>query len=207
MFSGISIDTLTIPDNFFINHKERVYRYLLSSDLSYLENPTNGQRVTIGASPNPTRMFHLARINKLNISNNILKSLKYSTSFDSMFSRSSARDYRKVSLIDPSNSTPNTEHENLEELLGVNFYSQDAPIDTAGTDFSKLDTTNAVSMHDMFGNAHFTNFDTSKIKTDNVINMNYLFQGFDTSLNDLIINSMNTKNVFYMRSTFSYILN
>ena len=207
MFSGISIDTLTIPDNFFINHKERVYRYLLSSDLSYLENPTNGQRVTIGASPNPTRMFHLARINKLNISNNFLKSLKYSTSFDSMFSRSSARDYRKVSLIDPSNSTPNTEHENLEELLGVNFYSQDAPIDTAGTDFSKLDTTNAVSMHDMFGNAHFTNFDTSKIKTDNVINMNYLFQGFDTSLNDLIINSMNTKNVFYMRSTFSYILN
>lgn len=207
MFSGISIDTLTIPANFFINHKERIYRYLDANNLSHIENPTNDQRVTIGASPNPSYMFYFARINKLNISDNFLESLKYSTSFGHMFDRATARDYRKVSLINPSNSTPNTEYENLEELISVNFSDQDAPIDTAGTDFGELDTTNAISMDYMFSNAHFTNFDTSKIKTDNVINMNYLFNGFDTSLNDLIINSMNTKNVFYMRGTFSYILN
>jgi formylglycine-generating enzyme required for sulfatase activity len=228
MFKGLTINTLTIPENFKINNHSKKFANVdlssgtaslmkdimetKSSKLFYSENeildfvnnsnwdPTNS--TTFNNPLYGDFVIALSPSCKELFFRIRVNELNISNEF--LESLSATRDISGLfSSACCRNFNENWALKPSE--FNRSSYVSGGAIKTNLTDFSKIDTSSALIFTSAFGEAMLENLDLSTLNTNNAFDLTYTFARWDLSLNPLVLSSMDTSNVRSMVGTFSYI--
>jgi formylglycine-generating enzyme required for sulfatase activity len=228
MFNNLSINTLTIPENFKIsNHSKKFINsnlvgssvgfikqlmqnassklfYTQDEILNFMNDPNYEDIQNIGTSNNPNPLYGSFEIALSPSCDNLFEDLRaneLNISDNFLESLSATRDI--TNLFNSASSRNINEHWSYEEYSPGQILG--GAIKTNSTNFSKLNTSSVVFFHRAFSKAMLENLDLSTLNTSKGLDLSYMFNYWDLSLNPLVLSNMDTSSARTMSYMFSEI--
>ena len=220
MFQDLSINTLTIPENFKINDhsKKFINQSLHGGSASTIQNIIETKGSKLFYSENEI----LDSVNDPNWGSNTSPlfdnfSFALPPSCEYLFSDIRVNELNisnefLESLSATRNITSlfyNAQCRNLNENWSLSARTSDellgGAIKTNLTNFSKINTSSVISFNSAFEKAVIENLDLSMLNTTNGMDFTSLFEDWDLSLNPLVLSNMDTSNARVMVATFKSI--